>query len=390
MNLLATVKICRVATVPFFLLTQLKVQVLFLQERGAEVTMVSSYGPEVEQILDADIPHVDINIARSISPLRDLRSLWCLYRFFRQQRFDIVHSTTPKAGLLTCIAGFAAGVSIRLHTFTGQQWVTMAGFTRFVSRLSDSCIGYLNTSCFADSDSQRKFLIKEGLLAPQQIKVIGNGSLAGVDLVRFHPGRWSVTEKELLKEQLGISSSAIVLIFIGRISQEKGVLELLDSFCKVRDCQRYEVELLLLGPLDVDCGGGGCEVSEELLQQEGVHYVGYRGNPENFLAISDLFCLPSYREGFGTVVIEAAAMGVPTLGSKINGLVDAVVDGETGVLVPPKDASLYHQALCDLLDDPLRLRRLGEAARARCLSLFDASLVNALLVEEYQKLLLNL
>lgn len=374
------------ATVPFFLVTQLKTQAKVLQESGAEIVMVSSAGPEIEGIKAAEIPHVIIDIPRIISPWRDVMALWNLYKFFRKQRFDIVHSTTPKAGLLTSLAALVAGVPVRLHTFTGQQWVSMVGLTRFVSRLADRLIGLINTRCYADSKSQRQFLVDEGLVAPDRIKVIGQGSLAGVDLDRFDPGRWPKEEKKQIKEKLGISQTATVLIFIGRIAREKGIHELLDAFMTLVG-DGADVDLLLIGPLDRDCGGSDLITSEDLSRIKRLHYLGYSSMPEKYLAIADIFCLPSYREGFGTVVIEAAAMGVPTLGSKINGLIDAVEDGKTGVLIPAKNKQALYDALRTLLDDPFQLELLGKASRTRCAKLFDSSVVGAFLVAEYRELL---
>ena len=383
---LTGIKVCRLATVPFFLLTQLKTQVEFLQESGVDVIMVSSSGPEIESLIEANIAHVTIDIPRAISLWRDVISFWNLYRFFRKQQFSVVHSTTPKAGLLTSIAGLIAGVPVRLHTFTGQQWVSMVGLPRFVSRLADRLIGLLNTRCYADSRSQRQFLVDEGLIAPGRIQVIGHGSLAGVDLDRFDPGRWSEEDKKRIKEKLGLSQVSTVLIFIGRISREKGIRELLDAFRRVREKNKCEVELLLLGPHDEDRGGSD-GVSRELLVAAGVHYIGYTDVPEKFLAIADLLCLPSYREGFGTVVIEAAAMGIPTLGTRINGLIDAVEEGQTGVLVPPKNEQALYDSLCYLLAHPQEIKKLGEAARNRCRRLFDTSVVGSLVVKEYYNLL---
>ena len=379
-------KICRLATVPFFLLTQLKNQSEYLKNIGMDIMLVSSDGIEVSNLTASGLDHTAINIPRSISILQDLRALFALWRLFRCQCFDIVHSTTPKAGLLAALAGIMAGISVRLHTFTGQQWLSQTGFTRFISRLADRLIGLLNTRCYADSHSQRQFLVREGLVDPKKIYVIGHGSLAGVDMVRFNPNRWSQKQKESFKQKLSISLTSIVLIFMGRITKEKGILELLAAFSKIRSKDKYEVELLLLGPQD-DERGGSNGIEPGALDAEGVHYIGYSDSPEKYIAISDLLCLPSYREGFGTVVIEAAAMGVATLGTRINGLIDAVADGQSGMLVPPRSERAIYNALCFLLERPHGINRLGEAARLRALNLFDASIVNAMVAEEYCNLI---
>jgi glycosyltransferase involved in cell wall biosynthesis len=351
------------------------------------VVAVSGDGPELSQLLTGpNLRHEVVTFGRMLDPWRDLVAVTKLWRLCRRERFDILHSTTPKAGLISAVAAFLAGVPVRLHTFTGQPWVDLHGPIRWFARLSDRIIGWLSTRCYADSATQRDFLVQEGLVSARKIDVIGTGSLAGVNLARFDPARWSREDRLCVREQLGIPASARVLLFIGRIARDKGVAELLQAFAKlVQD--NYDVDLIVVGPLDEECGGKGYLTAAQLRAYRRVHYVGYSGEPERFLAIADALCLPSYREGFGTVVIEAAAMAVPTVGTRINGLIDAVVDGVTGVLVPVRDVDSLFVTLARLLEQPERMAEMGNQARARCQMEFDANVVNQKLVEEYARLL---
>jgi len=203
---------------------------------------------------------------------------------------------------------------------------------------------------------------------------------------RFNPDRWSLSIKQKLRQSLSIAASSKIIIFVGRISPDKGIAELISAFNELLSIN-YDVDLLLVGPYDQDCGGKSSLDLNNVRQCSKIHYVGYTECPESYLAISDIFCLPSYREGFGTVVIEAAAMGIPTVGTKINGLIDAVADGETGVLVPPRDDRALLAALKRLLDHPDELDRMGKAARNRCFQYFDANQVNATVAEEYLNIL---
>jgi glycosyltransferase involved in cell wall biosynthesis len=301
-------------------------------------------------------------------------------------RFDIVHSTTPKAGLLTALAAFFAGIPIRLHTFTGQPWVMLQGVMRWASRAADKLIGLLDTKCYADSCSQAQFLVSEGIVASRKMAVIGHGSLAGVDMTRFNPDHWSLSMKQDLRQGLAISQSSRVIVFIGRISPDKGIAELIAAFYELLRMD-YDVDLLLVGPHDQDCGGVSSLDLKKAGQCSRIHHTGYTECPEKYLAIADIFCLPSYREGFGTVVIEAAAMGLPTVGTEIYGLTDAVVDGETGILVPPRDERALLGALKSLLDHPDTLHAMGKAARVRCFEHFDARIVNEKVAQEYLNVL---
>lgn len=381
------VKICLISTVPFFIVSQLKGQVEYLRDTGMNVVLVSSEGSEWAMINTGQGLSVKIiNIPRALKPWQDFTALIRLIHFFLMHRFDIAHSTTPKAGLLTALAAFISGIPIRLHTFTGQPWVTLKGFMRWSSRTADKLIGVLNTKCYADSNSQAQFLVKEGILSSRKIAVIGQGSLAGVDMTRFNPDHWSLSIKQQLRQSLSIAASSKILIFVGRISPDKGIVELISAFYELLK-MNYDVDLLLVGPHDQDRGGKSSLDLNSARQCSKIHYIGYTECPESYLAISDIFCLPSYREGFGTVVIEAAAMGIPTVGTQINGLIDAVEDGKTGILVPPRDERSLFLALCKMLDDPNLIQKMGKAARQRCIRRFNADLVNSLLVKEYVHLL---
>lgn len=380
-------KICRVSTVPFFIVSQLKMQFEYIKDFGMQVIIVASDGPEWDKINEEPRLQIKkINIARRLEPLKDMIALLQLIRFFYDQRFDIVHSTTPKAGLLTAIAGKIVGVPIRLHTFTGQPWVGLNGFMRWFSRAADMIIAKLNTKCYADSVSQMKFLISEGIIVSDKIAVFGLGSLAGVDTYRFNKNCISTIEKKQLRKSLSISDNSKVIIFVGRISEEKGVIELISAFLRIVDLN-YDIDLILVGPRDQDCGVNSSIDINSVLTNPKIHYIGYTQCPEKYLSISDIFCLPSYREGFGTVVIEAAAMGLPTVGTKINGLIDAIEDGVSGILVRPRDVSALLQALKRLLDNPSELNRMGIEAKYRCQKNFEAKDINFKIVCDYWDLL---
>lgn len=381
------IKVCRVSTVPFFIVSQLKSQIEYLRDIGMNVVLVASDGPEWSEIeLGHGLSQEIVEIPRSLRPLKDLVAFIRLIRVFRKHKFDVVHSTTPKAGLLTAIAAFIVRVPVRVHTYTGQRWLTLKGPMRWISRLADKIIGILNARCYADSKSQRQFLVDERIITSEKIAVIGHGSLAGVDLDRFNPRLLSASMKRKLKESLAINPGSKVITLIGRITRDKGIPELISAFRKLLQ-KKYDVDLLLVGPLDQDYRGTGSDYFLEVKRCPRTHYVGYTVSPEYYLAISDVLCLPSYREGFGTVVIEAAAMGIPTIGTHINGLIDAVVDGKTGILVPSHNDQALLEALSQLLDNPDLAYQMGKAARQRCVRNFDADIVNKKVAEEYISIL---
>ena len=381
------VRIARISTVPFFVVAQLKHQIEILGKLGANVTVVSSDGPDMAFLNGlSGVSCVVIDIPRSISPLRDVLALFRLFLFFKRKHIQIAHSTTPKAGLLTALSAFLAGVPVRLHTFTGQPWISMRGVKHTLARRSDWLIGKLNTRCYADSESQRRFLVGQGVIGAKHLFVIGAGSLAGVDLERFNPGRFSSQDREATRYALGIPSAAAVLLFVGRITVDKGVHELLEAFREIKATGR-DAHLVFVGRFDSDSGVEGGISRHDIECVRDTHIVGYVECPEAYMAIADILCLPSYREGFGTVVIEAAAMGVPTVGTDIYGLSDAVVNGETGILVPPRDAISLKLALLTLLENKEMKLKMGDAAKRRAEALFDADQVSLKVIDEYCNLL---
>ena len=376
-------KIARISTVPFFIVTQLKGQIEYLSKLGNDVTVISSNVSEVSQdSFLSDVTYLDVEIDRRPAPLNDFVALIKLILLYRKHRFDIVHSTTPKAGLLSAIAAKIAGVPISLHTFTGQPWVTMTGFLRLISRSSDKLIGKLNTHCYADSPSQAEFLIHQQVISSNKISVIGSGSLAGVDMSRFDQKRFSVNEREVLRREIINDKDTIVLTFIGRITSDKGVFELLKAFQLLRE-NDYSVELVLVGPLDAGKDKKSIKLCSLVQQSQNVHWINYTDKPENYLSFTNILCLPSYREGFGTVVIEAASMGIPTVGTNITGLSDAIVDNVTGLLIPVADTDALFVALKKLLDSKDLSERMGLNAMKRCKDKFDSEKINHEVFKEY-------
>ena len=378
---LHSLRLARISTVSFFIDTQLKSQLAAIIEQGAEVTVIASEAKWKNPVSGCN--YRSISITREINVPGDLIALWRLYRLFKIQKFDIVHSTTPKAGFLTAIAGFFAGIPVRMHTFTGQPWVELKGFQKIFMIWIDKTICFLNTCCYADSRSQRCFLLDHNVGNGFNLKVLGNGSLAGVDIERFSQKRFSTNNKMLLKKSLNISDKSFVFIFVGRVVRAKGIGELLQAFVKVH--QFYpDSFLLVVGPREEELNNIYDELPNGTLRN--IIFVGETRNPEKYMAISDVLCIPSYREGFGTVVIEAAAMQLPAIGSNIYGLSDAIDDGKSGFLIPPKSVFELAEAMINILEDSETRRKMGLYAEARVKKFFSSNKVASYLVREYRSL----
>ena len=324
---------------------------------------------------------IDINLNRKISIFADLYSLWVLCRFLHAHQADIVHSIMPKAGFLSALAGFICRVPVRLHTFTGQVWINKGPAARTFLYVVDRLINALNTVCLTDSPSQSRFLLDHDISHHgKALPVLGKGSLSGVELSRFDcPDQ--ITRGEQLRTELGISGQDFVFAFIARKSHDKGAIDLISAFSRVASLHP-QARLLFVGP-DESHGALPAMRAATPALFKNVSDIGQVRNHELFLCISNVLCLPSYREGFGSIVIDAAAAGVPTIGSDIVGLVDSIEDGKTGMLFPAGSVEKLTQAMLSMIENPPRCKALGIAARRRVETYFTADTVYASLKDFY-------
>lgn len=327
-----------------------------------------------------NVKFVDIDINRKTSLIADSLALIALCRFFCSFKPDIVHSIMPKAGLLAALAGFICRVPIRIHTFTGQTWAVKRGFSRLFYYMLDKLINYLNTVCLTDSFSQSVFLQKNKIShAGHPLPVLAKGSLSGVDITRFNLSRL-VEAGNQLRASFGFGKEHFVFAFIARKTRDKGAVDMLRAFSFLSVAGK-NVKLLFVGP-DED------REIEELRKTNpelfvNVIDIGQVSNHDVYLAMTDILCLPSYREGFGSIVIDAGAMGVPAIASCIPGLIDAVIDGQTGVLFPVGDQDQLVRIMHAFVDDPLMCHAMGGRAKARVEEFFTADHLYVALKEFY-------
>jgi glycosyltransferase involved in cell wall biosynthesis len=320
---------------------------------------------------------ISLGIAREISLFSDLMCLFKLIHIFHQQRFVAVHSIMPKSGLLAMLAAWIVRVPFRVHTFTGQVWETKSGFERFILKKLDRLVNFLTTVNLLDGHAQLAHLISEKVLSSFKSRVFLNGSITGVDSYKFKP---NMEAWLLIRQQLSIAQDAVIFLFIGRLNKDKGILDLAHAF---RQLDISKSHLLCVGADEQNMQTEMIKIIGESCQK--VHFIGHTSTPELYMAATDVLCLPSYREGFNNVTIEAAAVGIPAIASRIYGITDAVVDGETGLLHAPRDIEAIKHCMQTLIDNkPLRLK-LGEQARLRAIKDFDSKAITQEWVKFYQE-----
>lgn len=324
----------------------------------------------------------NIPVERKLSPIKDVKAFVALVRVFLKVKPTVVHSITPKAGLLGMLAASLARVPVRVHSFTGQVWVMRTGLTRWLLKAIDKHVAAIATDILVDSPSQRDFLIEQGVVSAERSRVLGAGSICGVKTKRFTPDD---SGRTIVRDEFGTASGAVVCMYLGRLNRDKGLLDLASAFTQVAN-MHPDAELWVVGPDEADCFKQMQVVLGKAVSQ--VKRVGFTSMPERFMQAADLFCLPSYREGFGSSVIEAGACGVPALVSRIYGLTDAVVEGQTGWMHRAGDVQDLAQQLDYLLTNPAELAVKGKAARQYVQSFFAEEIVTDAMLKFYQERLL--
>jgi glycosyltransferase involved in cell wall biosynthesis len=367
-------------------LALLRGQLRYLQSKGFDVTIISSPGKRLDEAAQIEnVRTIGVPMERGFAPLHDLVSLWRLWRTIRALNPAITNVSTPKAGLLGGIAGWLAGVPCRFYTLRGLRFETHKGVKRQALIYAE-----LLACCFAHrvicvSQSLREKAIASGVTTAEQTAVFGSGSSNGVDVCRYAPTPATLKRAADLRSELGIPLSAAVVGFAGRLTRDKGVAELFDAFLRIE--QRFVgTRLLLLGWFE-DEDALPAKTRKSLEAHPHVILAGAVKDTAPYYALMDVFVLPSHREGFPNVVLEAQAARKPVVAARATGTVDAIVNGETGLLFPIGDVAALVRCLQKLLSDKVFANRLGTAGLEVVKREFCQEMVWNSLIDEYRRLL---
>lgn len=372
-------KICFVTTVPVTLRTFIFDTAKYMLENGDfDITFICNDEQFFKDEVPVGIKYIPVSMKRGIS-ISGIRSVISLYRVFKREEFDLVQYSTPNASFYAAIASWAARVPVRLYCQWGIAYVGFSGIKRKIFKIIERCTCLLSTRIEPDSEGNLLFSNEEGLYPLEKGAVIWNGSASGVDLKKFDINKKEKWRKEI-RVKYDINENSLLIGFVGRLNRDKGINELLECAHQITITKRNVVFMMIGGLDEVET------IDKNLLSwsqtEENIMYVGQVTQVEKYYAAMDIFVLPSYREGFGSVVIEAEAMGVPVIVTDIPGPTDAMINGETGIVVKRKDVKSLLDALLMLLEDTELRRSMGEAGNTFATEKFNSEeLMNYILLD---------
>ena len=376
-------KLIRITTIPLSLEKLLEGQLTYMNS-FYEVTAIAAEKERLEKYgRDNKVRTFWVEMTRAITPLQDLNAVWKLYRFFKKENPLIVHTHTPKAGIVGMMAAKMAGVPLRLHTVAGLPLLETTGKKRRILDLVEKLTYRFATRIYPNSLGLKEIILQERFTNPEKIKILGTGSSNGIDISYFNPADYTPLMQKTFREEQGIPGNDLVFIYIGRLVSEKGINELVGAFKKLQEIHQ-NITLLLVGPLEEDLDPLDIETLKEIDNNPKIITTGYQQDVRPYLAIGNVLTFPSYREGFPNVVMQAGAMGIPSIVSNINGCNEIIKDGINGLIIPVKNEVALQNAMQRLMTDTQLRTQLSSQAREYICTRYDRVEFWKLLKEEYE------
>lgn len=373
-------KICYIVTIPLtikaFFIRQLK----YLADNGFDVSVVCSPDNNLQCELGEKIKFIPVEIPRGLSVLGSILAIKRIYRIFKKEYFDLIQYSTPNAAFYSSIAGKLAGVKNRNYHLMGFKYLGANGFSRLIFKVIEKITCKFSTSIECVSNSNLKLGIDEGIFKPNKATVIWNGSTGGIDLERFDYSNRNIYRNEI-REKYHIGKNEFVYGFVGRITRDKGVNEILEAFNSIDNAK-----LMLVGDID-DRDSLNNTLYENSLKDLNVIYISNVNDVEKYYCAMDVLLLPSYREGFGNVIIEAAAMGTPAIVSDIPGPIDAIEENQTAIKVQPNDAEELAYEMREFVKKDYI--NMGKEAHIFVSSNFNSDILNEYILKRKKELLIE-
>ncbi|MFC4817382.1 glycosyltransferase family 4 protein [Flavobacterium sp. GCM10023249] len=377
-------KLVRITTIPISLEKLLTGQLHFMNN-FYEVIAVSSEKVKLEEYVKKEgVSGYCVEMTRKITPFKDLTAIWKLYVFLKKEKPFMVHSHTPKAGLVGMLAAKLAGVPNRWHTVAGLPLLEATGFKRSILDFVEKIIYACATKVLPNSSGLKEIIIENKYCKTEKLSIIGQGSSNGIDTAYFNPDFYADVEKDALRNELGIKKSDFVFIFVGRLVSDKGINELVKAFVSLRE-KEQNVKLLLVGGFEGDLDPLLPTTIEVLGKNDSIIQAGFQNDVRPFFSISDALVFPSYREGFPNVVMQAGAMGLPSIVTDINGCNEIITEKVNGLIIPVKNEFAIYDAMNKLCTIPLLKEELSDKARDIIVNKYNRQTIWESLLEEYKK-----
>jgi glycosyltransferase involved in cell wall biosynthesis len=330
-------------------------------------------------------------MSRQITPWKDLKAVFRLYWFLKKEKASIVHTHTPKAGIVGMMAAWLAGVPVRLHTVAGLPLMEAIGLKRQILNFVEKATYRFATKVYPNSQGLYDFIISEKLTSQQKLQMIGKGSSNGIDTAYFDPNLFTIQQNLELRSELNIATDSFVFVFVGRLVGDKGINELVEAYVQLKKAlPSQETSLLLVGPFEQELDSLDQITLQEIERNPTIISVGYQQDVRPYFAMSDTLVFPSYREGFPNVVMQAGAMGLPSIVTNINGCNEIIAHKVNGIVIPPKDAVSLTAAMNELLCNEETITLLSSNARKMIVERYERQEVWEALLQEYQSLLATL
>ncbi len=380
-------KLIRITTVPVSLAGLIRGQHRYMTQQGFEVVGVSSSGKAMADVSKAEGVRTEVvEMTRILSPVKDLKSLWQFYKLCRREKPTIVHSHTPKAGIVGMMGAWLARVPIRLHTVAGMPLMEATGAKRKLLDLVEKMTYGFATKVYPNSQGLYDFIVEGNYAKPKKLHVIANGSSNGIDTSFFSLNTVSEETKQQLRQELGIKDNDFLFVFVGRMVGDKGLNELIAAFPTIHE-KNPNAHLLLVGNFERELDPLLSQTEEVISNHPNIHAVGFKKNVKDYFAISDALVFPSYREGFPNVVMQAGAMGLPSIVTDINGCNEIIEEGVNGIIIPTKDAEALKEAMIKLMSDKELYTKLKSNSREMIVSRYEQKVVWKALLDEYKRLI---
>jgi glycosyltransferase involved in cell wall biosynthesis len=380
-------KLIRITTAPIALKNLLAGQMKYISENCFDVLMISADGKEREALIrDEHCPHIIVNLTRQITPWQDLKSLLKLIKILQKERPIIVHTHTPKAGLIGMLAAKICSVPLRIHTVAGLPLQTAKGIKRKILFLTEKVTGWAANSILPNSNSLRDYALENKLFNPAKVDLIGLGSSNGIDTKRFNSSSLKIEKIENTKKLIAYNDDTFYFLFIGRLVIDKGICELVNAFEKLNKSY-HNIELIILGEFEnlrleesIDK-----KYIDKIENNKSIKLMGWQTEVEYFLEICDTLVHPSYREGFPNVLLQAGAMECPIICSDIIGNIDIVDDNKTGLYFANMDIDDLFRKMEFAVNNKQQLQLYAKNMHVKVISYFDRDFIHSKILEFYNK-----